>query len=207
MELDALLARLAAHAALAPERAESLPPELYWRADVYALELERIFARDWMCIGRVEQVERPGDWLRVDLAGEPLVVTRDESGRLRALSRACRHRGLDLLCGSDERRGHAARFECPYHLWSYGLDGRLLGAPEMRCAAGFERWSVRLPELPLEVWQGYVFVCLDPAAAPLAPRLRELAISTRGLVRGTSTFPSRPGCSGPSIERTLRFSA
>jgi phenylpropionate dioxygenase-like ring-hydroxylating dioxygenase large terminal subunit len=174
MDLAALLKRLAAHAALPAERAESLPPELYWRPDVYALELERIFRRDWSCVGHVDQVRAPGDWLKVDLAGEPLVVVRDANGALRALSRVCRHRSIDLLCESEAARGSAARFECPYHLWTYGLDGRLLGAPEMRGAVGFERASVRLPEFPLEVWQGYIFVCLDPGAAPLAPRLAEL---------------------------------
>ena len=166
MELDALLKRLADHAAL--------PPELYWRPDVYALEQERIFRRDWSCVGHVDQVREPGDWLKVELAGEPLVVVRDAAGTLRALSRVCRHRSIDLLCEADAARGRAERFECPYHLWSYALDGRLVGAPEMRGAAGFERASVRLPEFPLEVWQGYIFVCLDPDARPLAPRLAEL---------------------------------
>ncbi len=174
LAIEKLLAALRDHAALPPELAESLPPELYWRPDVYALELERIFRREWMCVGRVDQLAAPGDWLRVDLAGEPLVVTRDGSARLHALSRVCRHRGMDLLCASDAKRGNAARLECPYHLWSYGLDGRLLGAPEMRGAAGFERGACRLARVPLEIWQGYIFVCLDPSAAPLAPRMREL---------------------------------
>jgi phenylpropionate dioxygenase-like ring-hydroxylating dioxygenase large terminal subunit len=141
---------------------------------VYALEQERIFRRDWSCVGHVDQLRRPGDWRKADLAGEPLVVTRDAAGALHALSRVCRHRSLDLLCGSEAACGNAAQLECPYHLWSYALDGRLLGAPEMRGATGFERKSVRLPEFPLEVWQGYIFVCLDPGARPLAPRLREL---------------------------------
>jgi phenylpropionate dioxygenase-like ring-hydroxylating dioxygenase large terminal subunit len=172
--LDALLARLAHHAALPPERAESLPPELYWRPDVYALEQERIFRRDWSCVGHVDQVREPGSWRKVELAGEPLVLVRDAAGTLRALSRVCRHRSIDLLCESEATCGRAERFECPYHLWSYALDGRLLAAPEMRGAAGFERAAVRLPEFPLEVWQGYVFVCLDRNAPPLAPRLAEL---------------------------------
>jgi phenylpropionate dioxygenase-like ring-hydroxylating dioxygenase large terminal subunit len=172
--LEELLARLAAQAALPPESALSLPPELYWRPDVYALERERIFARDWSCVGHVDQVRAPGDWLKAELAGEPLVIVRDAGGRLRALSRVCRHRSIDLLCESEGPQGNAERFECPYHLWSYALDGRLVGAPEMRGAAGFERASVRLPEFPLEVWQGYIFVCLDASAAPLAPRLAEL---------------------------------
>jgi len=171
---DALLARLRAQAAQPVERAESLPPEFFWRPEIYELELERIFRRDWMCVGRVDQVRDPGDWLKVDLVGEPIVVIRDEAGRLRALSRVCRHRAMDLLFEVDAARGNAARLECPYHLWSYGLDGHLTGAPEMRGAQGFDRKACRLPEYRLEVWQGYIFVCLDPAAEPLAPRLSEI---------------------------------
>ena len=174
MTLDAVLDQLRAQAALPPERAESLPPELYWRPEVYELELERIFRRDWSCVGHVSQLAATGDWRRVDLAGEPLLLVRGEDGSVRALSRVCRHRGLDLLCESERASGNATAFERPYHLWSYGLDGRLRGAPEMRGAAGFERASVRLPEFPVEIWQGYIFVCLDRAAAPLAPRLAEL---------------------------------
>jgi len=174
MPLDPLLAQLRRQAALPPERAESLSPELYWRPEVYQLELERIFRRDWSCVGHVSQLVRPGDWRKVDLAGEPLLLTRAVDGRLHALSRVCRHRALDILCANESASGNAPSFECPYHLWSYGLDGRLRGAPEMRGAAGFERASVRLPEFPVELWQGYIFVCLDRAAAPLAPRLAEL---------------------------------
>jgi len=171
---DALLARLRAQAARPPEQAESLPPDLYWRPEIFELELERVFRSDWLCVGRVDQVPAAGDWLKLDLAGEPVVVVRDEAGRLRALSRVCRHRAMDRLAEVDAARGNAARLECPYHLWSYGLDGRLTGAPEMRGAQGFDRHACRLPEFGLEVWQGYIFVCLDPDAVPLAPRLREL---------------------------------
>jgi phenylpropionate dioxygenase-like ring-hydroxylating dioxygenase large terminal subunit len=172
--IDALLAKLGAQAALPAERAESLPPELYHRPDVYALERERIFASDWMCVGRVDQLPVPGDWLKIDLVDEPIVVIRDERGTLRALSRVCRHRAMDLLNEVDATRGSATRLECPYHLWSYGLDGRLQGAPEMRGASDFDRAACRLPEYRLEVWQGFIFVCLDPTVAPLAERMAPL---------------------------------
>ncbi len=172
--LEALLARLAAQAALPAERALALPPELYYREDVFALERERIFAAEWMCVGRVDQLPAPGDWLKVDLLDEPIVVVRAEDGALRALSRVCRHRGLDLMCEIPHARGNSTRLTCPYHLWSYGLDGRLGGAPEMQGAAGFARAELGLAEFRLEVWQGYIFVCLDPEAAPLRPRMAEL---------------------------------
>lgn len=166
--LNDLVRQIEAGAALPLERAHSLPPEAYWSPALYDLELERIFRREWMCVARVDDLARSGDWLRFDLAGEPLLLTRDENGELHALSRVCRHRNIDLLAGNAERGGNQARIVCPYHLWSYRLDGRLAGAPEMQKAAGFERGECRLPEARIETWQGFVFVNLDPEAAPLS---------------------------------------
>src|SRR5690349_13206400 len=123
--LGDLVRQIQANASLPRERAQSLPPEAYWSPALYDLELERIFRREWMCVARVDDLARSGDWLSLDLAGEPLLLTRDEDGALHALSRVCRHRNIDLLAGSSERRGNQARIVCPYHLWSYRLDGRL----------------------------------------------------------------------------------
>jgi phenylpropionate dioxygenase-like ring-hydroxylating dioxygenase large terminal subunit len=91
---------------------------------------------------------------------------------LRVLSRVCRHRYMPLL---ESGSGRARSLQCPYHRWSYGLDGRLLGAPDMQRTPGFERKQIALPSLPVEVWHGFVFTTLDPSASPLAPRLESLA--------------------------------
>jgi phenylpropionate dioxygenase-like ring-hydroxylating dioxygenase large terminal subunit len=152
------------------ERGATLPPACYTDAALYAREEERIFRREWLPVCRADQLAEPGDYLALDLAGEPLVAVRGRDGALRVLSNVCRHRWMPLAAGSG--RTHA--FQCPYHLWSYALDGRLLGAPGMEGSRCFDRSKTRLPELRSEVWQGFLFVNLDGAAAPLAARLAPL---------------------------------
>lgn len=173
-DLIPLLDQLRAQAALPPDQARSLPPQLYWHADVWALEVEQIFRKEWLCVARVEQVPEPGDWLVVDLIGEPLVITRDRAGALHALSRICRHRNMDLLHGATERKGHGNQLQCPYHLWAYDLDGSLRGAPMMEGSSVFDRKACSLPVFPLDVWQGFIFVSLDADAGPLTPRMAEV---------------------------------
>jgi phenylpropionate dioxygenase-like ring-hydroxylating dioxygenase large terminal subunit len=157
-----------AHACL--ERGATLPPRCYADPALYELEEERIFRREWLPLCRADQLREPGDYLALDLAGEPLLAVRGRDGRLRVLSNVCRHRWMPLASGS----GRASAFQCPYHLWSYALDGRLLGAPGMEGARCFDRGATRLPELRSEVWQGFLFVNLDGGAEPLAPRLGAL---------------------------------
>lgn len=144
--------------------ARALPMSFYDDAALYEAELERVFRRSWICVGRLEQVERPGDWFTVEIAGEPVVVVRGMDGVLRALSTVCRHRYFTVA----EGRGHSTRFTCPYHLWTYELDGRLRGAPHMDAVCDSRGDPVRLPEFHLDTWLGFIFVNLDPAAAPLA---------------------------------------
>lgn len=151
-------------------RARTLPPAAYTDADVFELEVERLFNREWICVGRMEQVDRPGDFLCVDLPAQPIVITRDRSGALNALSRICLHRGMPLVGGS----GNARRLTCPYHNWVYELDGRLRGAPMMEGVEDLSESDCRLPRLALEVWHGFIFVNQNPDAAPLSPQLRGL---------------------------------
>lgn len=167
-----LSAAITAQSRLPLSSARTLPPRAYTSPALYDLEVERIFKRDWMCVARAEQLAAPGDWMQVDLVGEPLLLTHGDDGVLRCLSRVCRHRAIDLMAGCSDPCGSAARLKCPYHLWSYRLDGGLIGAPEMQGSDAFVPEEIRLPEYPLEVWQGFVFVNLDPDAAPLAPQMR-----------------------------------
>jgi phenylpropionate dioxygenase-like ring-hydroxylating dioxygenase large terminal subunit len=146
-------------------------PARYTDPAVWQRENERVFRREWLCVGRAEQVERAGDYFAVDVLGEPLVVVRGDDGRVRTLSRVCRHRWAPVV----EGRGNRRSFQCPYHLWTYALDGRLLGAPEMARTPGFDKTTCRLPEVRTELWEGWVFVNLDPDAAPLAPQLATLS--------------------------------
>ncbi len=148
-----------------------LPPELYTSEAFFAFELDAIFRHEWLCVGRVDQVKEPGDWYSFDIAGEPLLVTRDKTNEVRVLSAVCRHRGMVVAQGG----GNCSTFRCPYHHWSYAPDGRLLGAPAMERAVGFDKAEHGLPSLPVEIWNGFVFTSLDPAVPPLAPGLTELA--------------------------------
>jgi len=149
-------------------RASTLPTALYTSPEVLRFEREAIFAREWLCAGRVERIPDPGDWFTVTFGDEPVIVVRDKERELRALSAVCQHRAMQVCDGA----GNSTTFKCPYHHWNYALDGRLLGAPAMERTEGFDKSAWGLPRLQVEVWQGFVFVNLDAAAPPLAPSLR-----------------------------------
>lgn len=174
------------------ERAATLPPAAYTRPEVFPAEVAAIFRREWQCVARVDQLAGTGDFLCADLAGLPIVLTRARDGALRALSRICLHRAMPLIAGS----GNVPRLVCPYHNWTYDLDGSLRSAPMMEGIEGFDTRTCRLPSLAVEVWNGFVFVNPDPAAPPLAPRIEVLAGKLAGYrcgqrVRaGSATFDS-----------------
>ena len=152
------------------EEARGLPPRAYLSEEFYELELEHLFRRDWICVGREEEVAQTGDYFTIELAGEPLLIVRGTDNRLRALSNVCRHRYMQVVMG----QGNAARLSCPYHGWSYRLDGRLMGATGMAESRILDKENCRLPEFRLETWLGFIFVNLDNDAEALAPRLQEL---------------------------------
>jgi phenylpropionate dioxygenase-like ring-hydroxylating dioxygenase large terminal subunit len=151
-------------------KAWTLPPKAYTEAAVFAAEVEGIFNREWICVGRIDQVAEPGDFMCVDLISQPIVITRDRSGELHALSRVCVHRGMPVVEGA----GNTNLLTCPYHKWVYELDGNLRGAPMMEGVEDFDERSCRLPGLALEVWEGFIFVNLNADAEPLAPQLTGL---------------------------------
>ena len=164
----ALLAELQAYTHAPTLDLRALPPAAYIDPGFFSLECEHVFRRAWICVGRADQFAAIGDYLALDIAGEPVVVVKGEDGELAALSNVCRHRLYPLV---GEGSGCVPRFTCPYHLWTYGLDGALKGAPTMADTPGFDRAACALPRFRVETWLGFVFVNLDPAAAPLGPRL------------------------------------
>ncbi|HTB36734.1 MAG TPA: aromatic ring-hydroxylating dioxygenase subunit alpha [Reyranella sp.] len=168
--VEALLAEVAALDERAAQE-RMLPAGCYTAPEFFAFEQAEVFSRSWICVGRVEQVAEPGDCLATDVAGEPVLIVRGEDGTIRALSAICQHRGEIIPC---PEKGKAIR--CPLHFWTYDLEGRLAGAPRMGDAEVVRRLrqTVRLPTLSLELWHGFIFVNLDPAAAPLAPSLAKL---------------------------------
>jgi phenylpropionate dioxygenase-like ring-hydroxylating dioxygenase large terminal subunit len=150
----------------------SLPPAAYTSDAFYQFEREAIFAREWCCVGRAEQIPNPGDYLTVNLAGEPLVAVRRDDGDISVLSAVCQHRGALVATGS----GSCGKYlRCPYHWWTYDLEGRLVTAPQMHRSDDFDRSTVRLGQFQVEVWNGFIFANLDLTAEPLSPRLAPLA--------------------------------
>jgi phenylpropionate dioxygenase-like ring-hydroxylating dioxygenase large terminal subunit len=164
------------------ETALTPPPEIYTSDEFWNWEREAVFAREWNCVGREDEIPNPGDFFTVDVAGEPVIVTRNHEGEIRAMSAVCRHRAAcvtapatrpidDLQSPLGHDVGNVRSFKCPYHWWVYDLDGRLIGAPEMNRTEGFSLGDVRLPPFRVERWQGFIFVNLDPDAEPLGPQL------------------------------------
>ncbi|MEE3237008.1 MAG: Rieske (2Fe-2S) protein, partial [Pseudomonadota bacterium] len=144
-----------------------LPPSAYTEDSVAELEKRRVLSNEWICVGHVSELKEPGDYLTFDLIDTPVIVTKNRANTLRAFSNVCAHRSARLLDGS----GHCSAIVCPYHSWTYNLDGELRGAPFM------EAWKIegiRLTEVRLETWEGMIFANLDSEADALAPRLASL---------------------------------
>jgi phenylpropionate dioxygenase-like ring-hydroxylating dioxygenase large terminal subunit len=152
------------------ETARSLPPACYTDESFYTFEKEAIFYREWLCVGRESWLASPGDYFTVTHANEPMILAKGKDGEIRAMSAVCQHRAMLVAEGF----GQAKAFVCPYHHWTYGLDGKLVGAPAMERTCDFDRKGLGLPTFKVEIWNGFIFVNMDPEAAPLAPRLTEV---------------------------------
>ncbi|MEP1123303.1 MAG: aromatic ring-hydroxylating dioxygenase subunit alpha [Ilumatobacter sp.] len=174
--------------------ATTLPAELYTSTEVLDVEREAIYAKEWLCAGRIERIPNNGDWFTVDICDEPVIICRDKKGEVHAMSAVCQHRAMQVCDGS----GNSGTFKCPYHHWNYALDGRLLGAPAMERTEDFDKADYGLPRFRVEVWQGFVFFNMDPDAAPLAPTLADYEpfIANYDLAdavcTGTFTLEDRP---------------
>ncbi len=158
-------------------RATTLPARWYIDPAFLGLEKEKIFWRTWQLVGRVSQVSKPGDYFACDVSGEPLLIVRGAEGTLRALSNVCRHRASSIANGE----GNCGTLRCPYHGWTYALDGRLLGQPEFEGVRDWDRSAVSLPAFRVETWGPFVFVNLDAHAAPLASILGDIPQSVTKL--------------------------
>lgn len=165
-----ILAALAEIKNLNEDQARSMPAGFYASEAFLELEKEEIFRKEWVCLGRVEEVPKPGDYFTTELIGEPLIVVHSQDGKIRVLSNVCRHRSSVILNG----KGNTKNFVCPYHAWTYGNDGQLLRAPYMDQVKGFKIDGCRLPGFATEVWHGFLYVNLNGKAKPLAPRLKGL---------------------------------
>ena len=164
-------AELRANVALPFGQAVAMPKAVYTSAEFADLERQHIFARDWLCAGRADTLREAGDFLTMDIAGEPIIVLRDRDGRMRAMSNVCRHRMSTLL----EGRGNTRAIVCPYHAWTYNLDGTLRGATAMTLNAGFCKEQTALPQVRCETWAGWIMVTLDPDVPSPSERLAAVA--------------------------------
>ena len=145
------------------DEARHLPGAVYTSAEVLALEKERIFMRDWLCMARVEEIENPGDYMTFRVLGEPVLIARAEDGEINAFANVCRHRGVEVASGE----GNVKEFSCPYHGWLYDLKGNLQGVPFMKNVKDFDFKNCRLKTLKTGIWAGFVFVSFDPDVEPL----------------------------------------
>lgn len=150
--------------------AETLPPWCYTSEDFYRAEVDRIFMDSWNFLGRAERAANPGDYFTVDLVGVPVLIVRGEDGCLRAFANTCRHRGTCVAKGE----GNTRALVCPYHGWTYFLDGRLRGARGLEGMQDFEPARYGLHQFRLETWGGFIFVNFHSDTEPLSHWLGDL---------------------------------
>jgi phenylpropionate dioxygenase-like ring-hydroxylating dioxygenase large terminal subunit len=130
-----------------PSKAITMPPQIYTSPEFMEFEHRALFANEWLCVGRVSRIPNVGDYFSTTANGEPIIVARAKDETVRAFSSICQHRGMQVV--DDE--GNCSKFTCPYHLWSYDLTGRLLGAPAMERTEGFDKKDYPLPALSVEL--------------------------------------------------------
>ena len=152
-------------------RASLLPPRVYHDPEVFQYEQEAWFAGSWVGVGRTEDAERVGQYFLRTVAGESIIVVRDNDGELRAFFNVCRHRGATLV---EEPCGALVRFQCPYHAWIYDLKGNLRPPRHTELLESFNVAEWGLVQVRLAVWQGYIFLDLSGEAPPLAEHLGDL---------------------------------
>jgi choline monooxygenase len=167
--LDHILAAYDHHAPL--DHAHTIPASWYIDDRIAELERQNVFAGTWQVVARADQLARLGEFVTTELASEPLVIVRGSDNQLRAFYNVCRHHAAAVV---TEEHGTANIFRCPYHGWSYGLDGSLKGAPEFEGVCGFDRPQNGLLPVRVETWKQFVFVNLDAKAVPLADFLGHL---------------------------------
>ena len=153
-----------------PANSQSLRAEAYTEATWAAADQAAIFARSWQWICHVEKLAKPGSYLAATVAGMPIVVVRDREGQLRAFYNVCKHRAHELVQGSGVTR----QLVCPYHAWSYDLTGQLRGARRTDSMKDFNTGDICLDAIQIEEFGGFIYVNLDPAAAPLSEQAADL---------------------------------
>ena len=169
-------------------QAYTIPAAWYTDPRVAHLELQSVFSRNWQAVGRLAQLEKPGDYITASVANEPIVVVRGRDGKLRAFYNVCRHHAMTVM---NEPCGHAEHMRCPYHGWTYNLEGELRGMTEFEGVKNFERADNGLVPVRVEPWENFVFVNLDPSAPSLHDFLGSLVKLVKPLGFGQLRFVER----------------
>jgi choline monooxygenase len=146
------------------DHASTIPSPWYFDESIAELETSAVFGKTWQAVGRADQVQNPGQFLTADIAGDPVVVVRGEDSQLRAFYNVCRHHAAAVV---TEAQGCAKQFRCPYHGWTYGIDGALKGMVEFDGVCDFKRSNNGLVPIRVDTWENFVFVNLDADAVSL----------------------------------------
>jgi choline monooxygenase len=176
------------NAAAALQDAHTIPALWYTDARIAQLELQNVFSRAWQAVGRTEQVEKPGQYVSASVASEPVVAVRGSDGKLRAFYNVCRHHAMTVM---NEPCGQAQHMRCPYHGWTYNLEGELRGMTEFEGVCNFDRAQNGLVPIRAETWESFVFVNLDSHAASLQEFLGALVGLAKPLGFGGLQFVER----------------
>ncbi|NRB76866.1 MAG: aromatic ring-hydroxylating dioxygenase subunit alpha [Verrucomicrobiales bacterium] len=178
LSLDEIIAEVETCSQLPMGESQTLPPQAYTSETYFNWEVDHVFKNDWFCLAHISQIPTIGDFLNVEAFGEPLIIIHDKDNEIQVLSRVCPHRAMDIMppglgydghtlaTPSDEHPacGNTRFLLCPYHFWTFELDGALKACAEMGQAEGFKREDWSLKSFCTEVWNGFIFVNLDGQA-------------------------------------------
>ena len=166
-DMSSLLQQVSENAAKPAAEASGMPPDIYHSAKLLALEKDRIFKREWLCIGHINEIPNPGDYVAYDIGDQPVVAIRQQDNSIIVFSNVCLHRCARMLDGT----GNGRAIVCPYHAWTYNLDGQLRGARFMEQTTGFDKKAQKLRTIRSEIWEGFIYATLSDDVDPVATRL------------------------------------
>lgn len=151
----------------------TLPSKYYHSQDIYEEEVEKIFYKFWIYACREEEISEVGDYKLIQVEDESIILTRNKTGEVSALFNVCSHRGTQL-CTEPTGNFKAKSIQCPYHAWTYTLDGNLIGAPSMQEGDGFKKEKCGLPKANVHVWEGFIFISLAEKPEPFEVQMEAL---------------------------------
>lgn len=151
-------------------RSRHLPGGIYTSQEIYQREIDEYFSKEWLFMGRAEQFEKPGDFQARRILGRPVLLAKNKEGVIQAFHNMCRHRGVEVA----EGEGNARNFKCPYHGWTYDLNGQLVGAAYMKDTEDFDQATCRLPAIHLDIWRGNIFINFAQDPKPFAEATADL---------------------------------